>query len=214
MGQTVLCVLVLSLTSTLFYGNAQVSSKATVILQHNWPQIFTGETITLRCEIQGGGRTQWTYEWKQDELNKPSTSREYRINGATESDSGEYRCRGRRGYNLTEWSDTIRLTVSVPSGPTVTLHPNWPEVYSGEMITLRCEIHGVDAEWEYEWSSTSSFKPSNQRELRISSASPLNSGDYMCKGRNKSAENSTEWSASVKLTVSDSKLQLNSFSVK
>ncbi|XP_047448972.1 uncharacterized protein LOC125012817 [Mugil cephalus] len=89
-----------------------VSGEATVILQTNWTQIFTGETITLRCEIQGGGGTQWTYEWEQDELNKPPTSREYRINGATVSDSGGYRCRGRSYYYLTKWSDTIRLTVS------------------------------------------------------------------------------------------------------
>uniref|UniRef100_A0A4W6EBC4 Immunoglobulin V-set domain-containing protein n=1 Tax=Lates calcarifer TaxID=8187 RepID=A0A4W6EBC4_LATCA len=34
------------------------------------------------------------------------------INRATESDSGDYRCKARSEYFLTEWSDKVRLTVS------------------------------------------------------------------------------------------------------
>ncbi|XP_047451994.1 Fc receptor-like protein 5, partial [Mugil cephalus] len=120
----------------------------TVILQPNWPQIFTGETITLRCVIQGGGGTQWTYEWKQDELNKPPTSREYRINGATESDSGEYRCRGRRDYYLTEWSNTIRLNVSGKQ-PVLSVSPSW--LSPGASVNLSCEVEHPSAGWRFYW---------------------------------------------------------------
>uniref|UniRef100_A0A668SYK5 Ig-like domain-containing protein n=1 Tax=Oreochromis aureus TaxID=47969 RepID=A0A668SYK5_OREAU len=86
--------------------------KPTVTLQPSWPQIYSGETVTVRCEIQGSEGTQWTYEWRRDQVNISETSNEYRIITVTESDSGGYSCRGRRDYLLTEWSDTITLTVS------------------------------------------------------------------------------------------------------
>ncbi|XP_027143980.1 uncharacterized protein LOC109139830 [Larimichthys crocea] len=276
-----------------------VSNKASLTLQPNWPQIFSGETITLRCQIEGGGDTDWTYQWIPDRLNTPPTNSEYRISSATESDSGEYRCIGRRdSYSFTDWSDPITLTVSsnrpkaelsaddrdIPVGGSVTLtcsvktsssgwkyfwyrgektseplntqdvllstgqisvsqegvywcrggrgepvyyteysdsisinksdtnkavvtlQPNWSEIFSGETITLRCEIkNGGDTEWEYEWKTTSSEKPSNQKEVSIRSASGSHSGDYRCKGRNKNKQ-STDWSDPIKLTVSDEPL--------
>ncbi|CAI5669129.1 unnamed protein product [Oreochromis niloticus] len=295
--------------------------KPTVTLQPSWTQIYRGETVTVRCEIQGGEGAQWTYEWSPAKLNTPPTSSEYRTITVTESDSGGYSCRGRRGSFWTESSDTITLTVSYPPKPTVTLqpswtqiysgviyrakpkaelradrtavpvggsvtltcsvspsssssssssssgwkyywyrdgksyealtnglisvsegglyscrggrgepvyytedsesvridttasnrpvvtlYPNWSEIYRGETITVRCEIHGGDTEWDYEWETNSTIKPPNQNEYRIRSASSSNSGNYRCKGRMKSSQhNTTEWSDSVTLTVSDNK---------
>uniref|UniRef100_A0A4W6EFY0 Ig-like domain-containing protein n=1 Tax=Lates calcarifer TaxID=8187 RepID=A0A4W6EFY0_LATCA len=88
-----------------------VSNRITVTLQPNWSQIFSGEMIIVTCEIQGGGDTGWTYEWETTSSNNPP-SHEYRINRATVSDSGDYRCRGKSDYSITEWSDKVRLTVS------------------------------------------------------------------------------------------------------
>ncbi|XP_039455695.1 Fc receptor-like protein 5 [Oreochromis aureus] len=271
-----------------------VPIKPTLTLQPSWTQIYSGETVTVTCEIQGGEGAQWTYEWRPAKLNTPQTSNEYKIT-VTESDSGGYSCRGRRDYSLTYWSNIIRLTVSskpkaelradrtaVPVGgsvtltcsvspssssssssrwkyywyrdwksnealtngqisvsdgglyscrggrgepvyyteysesvridttvsnrPVVTLYPNWSEIYRGETITVRCEIHGGDTEWDYEWETNSIIKPPNQNEYRIGSASSSNSGNYRCKGRMKSSRyKTTEWSDSVTLTVSDNK---------
>ncbi|XP_073331710.1 obscurin-like [Pagrus major] len=183
----------------------KVSKGATLTLQPNWPQIFSGETITLRCEIKYGGDTEWTYEWYKDNLKTTTTSNEYRIISATEAHSGEHRCKGRRdSYFSTRWSDVIKLTVSFHNKAVVTLQPNWSEIYRGETITLRCEIKdGGDTEWEYEWKTTSSEKPSNQNEHRIWFATESHSGDYWCKGRKKSEKSSTDWSDPIKLTVSD-----------
>ncbi|CAI5669137.1 unnamed protein product [Oreochromis niloticus] len=274
--------------------NVKLPIKPTVTLQPSWTQIYSGETVTVRCEIQGGEGAQWTYEWRAAKLNTPPTSSEYRIT-VTESDSGGYSCRGRRGYLLTQWSNTITLTGSykpkaelradrtaVPVGGSVTLtcsvnpssssssssgwkyywyrdgksyealtngqisvseggryscrggrgepvyytedsesvridttvsnrsvvtlYPNWSEIYRGETITVRCEIHGGDTEWDYEWETNSTIKAPNQNEYRIRSASSYNSGNYRCKGRMKSSQHkTTEWSDSVTLTVSDNK---------
>uniref|UniRef100_A0A669DVL0 Ig-like domain-containing protein n=1 Tax=Oreochromis niloticus TaxID=8128 RepID=A0A669DVL0_ORENI len=85
---------------------------AAVKLQHSWSQIFTGETITLRCEIQGGEGKVWKYEWTAPNTNSPPTSSEYRISRVSVSHSGDYRCRGSSDYLLTGWSDAFRLTVS------------------------------------------------------------------------------------------------------
>uniref|UniRef100_A0A3Q2X3P7 Ig-like domain-containing protein n=1 Tax=Haplochromis burtoni TaxID=8153 RepID=A0A3Q2X3P7_HAPBU len=86
--------------------------KPTVTLQPSWTQIYSGETVTVRCDIQGGEGAQWTYKWRPAKGNTPPTSNEYRISSAVESDSGGYSCRGTRTYLLTQWSDTITLTVS------------------------------------------------------------------------------------------------------
>ncbi|XP_042071170.1 B-cell receptor CD22 [Haplochromis burtoni] len=276
-----------------------VRNRIEVNLQHSWSQIFTGETITLRCEIQGGEGKVWKYEWTAPNTNSPPTSSEYRTSRVSVSHSGDYRCRGSSDYLFTGWSDAFTLTVSykpkaklradntaVPVGgsvtltcsvnpssssgwkyywyrdekssealttqdavfhsngqisvsqeglyrcrggrgnpvyytedsqsvrigktvtasnrPVVTLYPNWSEIYRGETITVRCEIHGGDTEWDYEWETNSMIKAPNQNEYRIRSASSSNSGNYRCKGRMKSSQHeTTEWSDSVTLTVSD-----------
>uniref|UniRef100_A0A3P9MZH9 Ig-like domain-containing protein n=1 Tax=Poecilia reticulata TaxID=8081 RepID=A0A3P9MZH9_POERE len=87
-----------------------VVSNRVLVSQPNWTPIYKGERITLRCEIQDGG-TEWTYEWKKNNTNSQSSS-EHMIITVTEADSGEYSCMGRRGYELTGWSEAIKLTVS------------------------------------------------------------------------------------------------------
>uniref|UniRef100_I3JJH3 Ig-like domain-containing protein n=1 Tax=Oreochromis niloticus TaxID=8128 RepID=I3JJH3_ORENI len=86
--------------------------KPTVTLQPSWTQIYSGETVTVRCEIQGGEGAQWTYEWRRGQVNIHETSSEYRINRVTESDGGRYSCRGRRSSSWTEWSDITTLRVT------------------------------------------------------------------------------------------------------
>lgn len=84
-------------------------------------RVFRGETVTLTCDIQGGGRdTQWTYSWFKDGLLIPnSTERVYNITSNV-SVSGNYRCEAKRS----EFSAAISLHVlgefsysTVLSGP-------------------------------------------------------------------------------------------------
>ncbi|XP_076733856.1 putative high affinity immunoglobulin gamma Fc receptor IB [Maylandia zebra] len=180
---------------------AAIPSKPTVTLQPSWPQIYSGETVTVRCEIQGGEGAQWTYEWRAAKLNTPPTSNEYRIIRATESDSGGYSCRGRRDYFFSGWSDIITLTVSFPSKPTVTLQPSWPQIYSGETVTVRCEIQGGEgAQWTYEWRAAKLNTPPTSNEYRIIRATESDSGGYSCRGRRDYFFSG--WSDIITLTVS------------
>uniref|UniRef100_A0A668RUW5 Ig-like domain-containing protein n=1 Tax=Oreochromis aureus TaxID=47969 RepID=A0A668RUW5_OREAU len=106
-----LCVCVQSSAETVSFA-LPAPPKPTVTLQPSWTQIYRGETVTVRCEIQGGEGAQWTYGWRRGQLKLNETSREYRISRATESDGGGYRCRCRRSSSWTEWSDFTALTVS------------------------------------------------------------------------------------------------------
>ncbi|XP_039465661.1 carcinoembryonic antigen-related cell adhesion molecule 5-like isoform X2 [Oreochromis aureus] len=179
--------------------------KLTVTLQPSMTQIYSGviysgETVTVRCEIQGGEGAQWTYEWRPDKLNTPPTSNNYRSITVTESVRGAYSCRGRRGSFYTEWSKSITLTVSSPPKPTVFLQPSWTQIYRGETVTVRCQIQGGEgAQWTYEWRQGQKNIRETSNEYRIISATESDSGGYRCGGRRSSSW--TEWSDITTLTV-------------
>uniref|UniRef100_I3JJH5 Ig-like domain-containing protein n=1 Tax=Oreochromis niloticus TaxID=8128 RepID=I3JJH5_ORENI len=182
-----------------------VSNRVNVKLQHSWTQIFTGETITLRCEIQGGEGKVWKYEWTAPNTNSPPTSSEYRISRVSVSHSGDYRCRGSSDYLLTGWSDAFRLTVSFSNKVVVKQQPNWPQIFRGKTITLTCEVQegGETTEWEYEWRgprTATQWTHNNDVTFRVSESS---SGDYMCKSRRRDdSYSSTEWSEAFTLSGS------------
>uniref|UniRef100_A0A3P9D0G8 Ig-like domain-containing protein n=1 Tax=Maylandia zebra TaxID=106582 RepID=A0A3P9D0G8_9CICH len=79
----------------------------TVILEPSWPQIYSSETVTVRCE-----GSQSLFVWRDGTLIRPPTS-EYIISRATEADSGGYSC---CTMSLSVCSDIITLTVSCDPG--------------------------------------------------------------------------------------------------
>uniref|UniRef100_A0A3Q2DC72 Ig-like domain-containing protein n=1 Tax=Cyprinodon variegatus TaxID=28743 RepID=A0A3Q2DC72_CYPVA len=138
-----------------------------VTQQPNWPQIFRGETVTLRCEINGGGRVQWKYEWIPSNGNSP-TSSEYNI---TAADSRNYRCRGRTGDKY--YSGIILVSPA---------HP----VTEGDPVTLSC------GDKEQKLLSNVFFYHNNKlihndsrEELKISAVSKSDEGFYKCKHSRK-----------------------------
>uniref|UniRef100_A0AAZ1Y513 Ig-like domain-containing protein n=1 Tax=Oreochromis aureus TaxID=47969 RepID=A0AAZ1Y513_OREAU len=152
-------------------------------LQHSWSQIFTGETITLRCEIQGGEGKVWKYEWTAPNTNSPPTSSEYRISRVSVSHSGDYRCRGSSDYLLTGWSDAFRLTVS-SSKPRATLTAQSSVIPAGGSVTLSCSVEG-SAGWKFDWfrrdsvSSKAQLMRGNEANRVISVSQ---GGLYHCRG--------------------------------
>uniref|UniRef100_A0A3B4GN04 Ig-like domain-containing protein n=1 Tax=Pundamilia nyererei TaxID=303518 RepID=A0A3B4GN04_9CICH len=173
-----------------------VSNRPVVTLYPNWSEIYRGETITVRCEIHGGD-TEWDYEWETNSMIKPPNQKKYKIISASSSNCGNYRCKGRMKSSqnkTTEWSDSVTLT------PTVTLQPPWTQIYSGETVTVRCEIQGNEgAQWTYEWRPAKVNTPPTSNEYRISSAAESDSGGYSCRGRRNSSW--TEWSDITTLKV-------------
>uniref|UniRef100_A0A671TL99 Ig-like domain-containing protein n=1 Tax=Sparus aurata TaxID=8175 RepID=A0A671TL99_SPAAU len=167
--------------------------------------IPAGGSVTLTCSVNPSS-SGWKYFWYRGEKTSEPLTSQLSAGPIRVSEGGVYWCRGgrREPVNYTECSDSVTIYRIIPNKAVVTLQPNWTEVYNGERITLRCEIKdGGDTEWEYEWRTTSSEKPSNQNEHSITSVTESHSGDYRCKGRKKHTQHSsTDWSDPIKLTVS------------
>ncbi|XP_028260920.1 basal cell adhesion molecule-like [Parambassis ranga] len=180
--------------------------KASVILEEGWTQIFSGETITLRCDIQGAEGTQWTYQWKPDKFNIYPTSNKIRIK-VTESDSGEYRCLGRRDtFSSTEWSEALRLTVS--DKPQASLNADKTVLPAGGSVTLTCSVKQSSG-WKYFWYrdqksseplTTQEAVSLSDQQIRVSKE-----GEYWCRGgrggRGGDPLYYTECSQSVKINT-------------
>ncbi|XP_043954184.1 uncharacterized protein LOC122820679 [Gambusia affinis] len=167
MGETLLCRLGFFLLWCLCCGYSEVPITPTVIQQPNWAQIYRGERVTLRCEIQDDGGSQWTYEWKPTNRNSP-TSSEIMITADSRRD---YRCRGRRNsFTFTEWG-VVTLTVFLfPPQPVLSVSPSWPN--PGASVTLNCEgLELQSAGWRFFWYKTvpdwskQHYQPSYSYEL-------------------------------------------------
>uniref|UniRef100_A0A3B4YN66 Ig-like domain-containing protein n=1 Tax=Seriola lalandi dorsalis TaxID=1841481 RepID=A0A3B4YN66_SERLL len=188
----------------VFYTHA-ISNKVTLTLQPSWRQIFSGETITLRCEIEGGGDAEWEYEWRTPTSSTRWTYVNYWSISASPSYSGSYTCRGaHRGDqdSSTEWSKGITITVSRKSYISYSFISWCVNIQKGQTGVVSILFYLYNC--MYEWETPRSLKPSDQHEYRISSASSSHSGDYRCRGRVKSAQQfSTKLSDSFSLTVSD-----------
>ncbi|XP_072233020.1 Fc receptor-like protein 5 [Leuresthes tenuis] len=160
-----------------------LSIKATVILQPSWPKIYRGETVTARCEIQGGGGTQWEYEWRRNRLNIPPTSSEHRV-----TDSGEYSCRGRKDqFHFTQWSDVITVTVSSEPRPVLTVSPSW--LSPGASVTLSCQVEHPSAGWRFYWYKAVPdwSKKSYSYELQPDSNTGIEHDSYIIHGQTHTA---------------------------
>lgn len=89
-----------------------VPNKVTVTQEPNWPQMYSSETVTLRCVIEGGEESKWTYEWSPVGFNTSPTNSEYRISNVSTSHKRNYICRGKKDYLSTDWSKNYFLNIS------------------------------------------------------------------------------------------------------
>uniref|UniRef100_A0A3B5Q7N6 Ig-like domain-containing protein n=1 Tax=Xiphophorus maculatus TaxID=8083 RepID=A0A3B5Q7N6_XIPMA len=173
-----------------------ISNKVLVSCQPNGPDVFSGESITLTCEVQGGETTEWTCEWRK------SGSIIHRIYSkdwtfiVSESSSGNYMCQCRSRddwYSSTQWSEVF-----------VTRQPNWPQMFSGESITLTCEVQGGETtEWTCEWKRSGSIIHRIYSKDWTFIVSESSRGDYTCQCRRRDDwYSSTQWSETIRLSVS------------
>uniref|UniRef100_A0AAZ1Y046 Ig-like domain-containing protein n=1 Tax=Oreochromis aureus TaxID=47969 RepID=A0AAZ1Y046_OREAU len=161
----------------------------TVTLQPSWTQIYSGETVIVRCEIQGGEGAQWTYEWRPDKLKTRQIYSVYTISRATKADSGGYSCRGRR-FSWTEWSDITTLTV-LPK-PKAELRADRTAVPVGGSVTLTCSVISSSG-WKYYWyTHRKSYQILTNGQISVSEG-----GLYWCRGGRGEPVYYTEWSKSV-----------------
>ncbi|XP_058250090.1 carcinoembryonic antigen-related cell adhesion molecule 5-like [Hemibagrus wyckioides] len=185
--------------------------------------VFIGEIITLRCDIQGGGDTQWTYSWKKinnkvytdgsKRFYTDNTMQEFRIQYVKVSDSGTYTCRGHgRDSQSSEISDALTLTVSAKPKPTVRVNPQ-SSVYTGDTVTLSCELQQGTG-WEFHWHKNNQWLQNlNSEQENTLKVTVDNAGEteYWCRARRRNyysyynnnyyRDYSTEFSDPVKIRL-------------
>ncbi|KAI5086265.1 Fc receptor-like protein 5, partial [Silurus meridionalis] len=169
-------------------------------------QVFSGDTVTLRCEIQDESVSRWQYSWYKDaSLSPVSSVQMYTISSVEVTHTGKYTCKGREsgGSRSSHLSDAVTLTVSVKPKPVATINPD-KQVFSGDTVTLRCEIQDESvSRWQYSWYKDASLSPvSSVKMYRISSVEVTHTGKYTCKGRESGGSRSSHRSDAVTLTVS------------
>ncbi|XP_055010793.1 LOW QUALITY PROTEIN: uncharacterized protein LOC110162470 [Boleophthalmus pectinirostris] len=127
-----------------------VSNRAVVQPEPDWTEVFVGESLSLRCEVEDEGNTEWTYKWNRTGVMLPTTAREYVLSNVSESDSGDYSCRGTRGaYEQTQWSQVTKLQVTDKSVPVISASPSW--LSPGVSVSLKCDVTAPSAGWRFYW---------------------------------------------------------------
>ncbi|XP_026110705.1 B-cell receptor CD22-like [Carassius auratus] len=197
--------LVLLLISHIHSGHTEETLKAKVSIKPA-EHVFRGETVTLRCDIDGEGVTSWQYSWYKDDSNRVfSELQEHTFSPVTESDAGKYSCYGaeRGGSRTSNISDEVTLTVSEKPKVKVSIKPA-EHVFRGETVTLRCDIDGEGVtSWQYSWykdDSNSVF--SELQEHTFSPVTESDAGKYSCYGAERGGSRTSNISDTVTLTVS------------
>ncbi|XP_035392566.1 Fc receptor-like protein 3 isoform X2 [Electrophorus electricus] len=163
--------------------------------------IFERETVTLICNIQGGGDTSWTYSWYKDgyKFNLCSRSQQCKIRSITEANSGKYTCIGQRSDSQsTETSDALTLILSSAAQAVLSVFPqSW--LTEGDTVTLTCEVRGSSTGWTFSWYSDNQKLLSNSSRgaggsYTVSSAAINHTGVYMCRAERGEPAYQTQYS--------------------
>ncbi|XP_053089237.1 leukocyte immunoglobulin-like receptor subfamily B member 2 [Pangasianodon hypophthalmus] len=160
--------LVLVLISLIPVARAQAKPKPTVRVN---PQssVYTGDTITLSCELQQS--TGWEFLWHKKNQHLQLLNSEQAHTQVTVDNAGEtvYQCRARRrdyfyyyynynnGYYYTELSDSVRITVRERPRAVLSVSPqSW--LTEGDSVTLSCEVTDSSTDWTFSWYTTVPYR--------------------------------------------------------
>ncbi|MGH0146922.1 UNVERIFIED_CONTAM: hypothetical protein FKN15_046494 [Acipenser sinensis] len=167
--------------------------QAVLTLQPVWAQIFTGETVTLSCEVERGSAGWSGVYWCE------SASGQERSNAVNLTVSNQWVILQTPPQPVIE-VDTLTLrcrvrTVDTPK-PVLT-RESAGEIFQGDTVTLSCVVEGGSTGWRYLWYRDRQGAPVYQTDsssgtgagYTISAAALSHSGEYWCGagwGRNMS----------------------------
>ncbi|XP_049338742.1 basement membrane-specific heparan sulfate proteoglycan core protein-like, partial [Astyanax mexicanus] len=174
-------------------------------------QVFRGESVTLRCDLQGGGGFEWTYSWYKGNPDSPfSSTQDYIISPVSDSHHGEYTCRGTvigtSRYSHT--STAVRLTVSETPKPELTSSLNGAALI-GNPVTLYCSLD-QSAGWRFYWfkhtQTPESETTTDTHSYTIRPVSVSDGGQYWCRAGRGDPVYYTHYSDALWVNVTDSSL--------
>ncbi|XP_073669840.1 Fc receptor-like protein 5 [Paramisgurnus dabryanus] len=180
-------------------------------------QLFRGETVTLRCDIQDTGDTEWTYSWTVEKTNNRNiitqcNTQECKINNIQHTDSGKYICRGKIREQNTEMSDAVTLTVSSDKPQTVLSVSPQQWLTEGDSVTLMCEVINSSTGWTFSWFTVQMNKDVDYKLVSVSSrgskgiytvssVTVKHTGVYMCRAERGDPVYHTEYSNTQTLWI-------------
>ncbi|XP_051985476.1 B-cell receptor CD22-like [Xyrauchen texanus] len=185
---------------------AQSPDKPVLTVNPETSPIFSGETVTLTCDVQGTEVTDWTYRFQCDGVYQDSNEKEFKIT-VMKIRYKKCRCYARRTSTqiVTSWSDEVSFRVIARPKPEVRVNPDH-HVFRGETVTLTCDIQTqTHTEWRYSWIKNGTINILNQctkQECEISSVEFSHQGKYRCRGETRGSRY-THTSDELTLTVSD-----------
>ncbi|CAM4333895.1 unnamed protein product [Leuciscus chuanchicus] len=156
--------------------------------------VFSGERVTLRCDIDAEGVSSWKYNWyKGGKFMVSSELQEHTVRSVTESDAGKYSCYGTEteGSGKSQQSDEVTLTVSDEAQTVLSVSPQkW--LTEGDPVTLNCEVNGSSTGWTFSWFTVSSdlsdrYEPLSDSsrgdggKYTVSSVDLKHTGVYVCR---------------------------------
>uniref|UniRef100_A0A672F1F6 Ig-like domain-containing protein n=1 Tax=Salarias fasciatus TaxID=181472 RepID=A0A672F1F6_SALFA len=174
-----------------------VTNKPVITRQPSWSQIFQGEEITLTCEVQGGEKTDWWYDWRRNsqylqQKNEKVLKVTHSLKLCVVFPSTE-----KPRATLTSGTTTI----SVGGSPVITRQPSWSQIFQGEEITLTCEVQGGEkTDWWYDWRRNSQYlQQKNEKVLKVTQ---YFNEEYDCMATRKDdSYSSTRWSEAFTVSV-------------
>ncbi|KTF91746.1 hypothetical protein cypCar_00043088, partial [Cyprinus carpio] len=205
----------LLLISNIYSRHTEERPKANVTITPD-QHVFRGETVTLRCDIDGEGVTSWQYSWYKDGSDSAfSELQEHIFLYVTESDVGNYSCYGaeRGGSRTSNISDAVTLTVSDKAKAVLSGSPQkW--LTEGDPVTLICEVKGSSTGWTFSWYTVTvsgnstlftDYRNAHYRLLSdssrgaggnytVSSAALNHTGVYVCTAKRGKRAYSTQYS--------------------
>uniref|UniRef100_A0A8C1ESR1 Ig-like domain-containing protein n=1 Tax=Cyprinus carpio carpio TaxID=630221 RepID=A0A8C1ESR1_CYPCA len=172
--------------------------------------VFTGERVSLKCVINSD-HSDWRYEWYKGST---KVSESYTVNTYTftierseTSDADQYTCKGQRdGRPNSSQSSSVYLSVKDLPTSKLTVTPD-SLVFTGERVSLTCEINSDHSDWRYEWykdsTKVSESYTVNTYTLTIERSETSDADQYTCKGQRNGRPNSSQSSSAVSLSVTD-----------
>ncbi|XP_028841506.1 low affinity immunoglobulin gamma Fc region receptor II-like [Denticeps clupeoides] len=162
--------------------------KTVLRLEPSRTQIFPGDSVTLICDTEPKTQPAVWYKFYKKPEHKDQDQdltgwikeNNYNITTVEKSDSGSYWC---ERYGIDTEGDRLHLIVSELPVPTVTLVSPQRPFYSGDTVTLSCDITPQYTDWElYFWYRDRTCITSKTSRT-ISISLPDEAGQYGCSGR-------------------------------
>ncbi|XP_059396161.1 hemicentin-1 [Carassius carassius] len=183
--------LMLLLISNISPGCTQDRPKPLLTVQPEPSQILIGDTVTLRCDIQGEG---WTYTWQCGGSEQASIEKDFNITAVS---TQKCRCCGKRQSDTSEWSEEVTLTVLYK--PKVSVKPQ-SSVFTGDTVTLSCNVGQSTGRTVFWFKDFKRIKTGDEMEI-LSNVSISDGGQFRCSAQK--GKYFTTQSQRVVLTVSE-----------